>query len=391
MNSDEIRISFGIGIIFALRILGMAIIFPVISIYGIHLRDANNFLIGLTVGIYGLTQAILQIPFGIASDRFGRKPLIILGLLIFFIGSMIAALTDSIYGIILGRALQGSGAISSVMMALLTDCIYEKNRTKSMAFIGISIGIAFFISIILGPVITNYFGFHSIFLIIALCSIFGIIIVLTLLPNRRNVRSFYPSSYSYKEDISNKEIPLQIFTLNLSILFLHCILSSNFLLLPTMMINLGIQSSFQWMIYFIVIIIAFILWTPLILFYEKRYSSRIIMLVCILLLSIAESMFLYVSSYIGWFFIGLQFFFLSFIVMESFIPSLLSKYSSLGIHTGRNMGIYSTSQFIGSALGGILGGWLMELRGNFHSILLMNILICLIWLGIIILNKTSKI
>ncbi len=163
MTPGELRATWGLGTVFSLRMLGMFMVLPVLTTYGMALQGASEALIGIAIGIYGLAQAIFQIPFGLLSDRIGRKPLIVGGLAVFVAGSVIAALSHSIWGIILGRALQGSGAIAAAVMALLSDLTREQNRTKAMAFIGVSFGITFAIAMVLGPIVTHSLGLNALF------------------------------------------------------------------------------------------------------------------------------------------------------------------------------------------------------------------------------------
>ncbi|WP_275384515.1 MFS transporter, partial [Xenorhabdus bovienii] len=183
MTPLELRATWGLGSVFSLRMLGMFMVLPVLTTYGLELHGATEALIGIAIGIYGLTQAIFQIPFGLLSDKIGRKPLIIGGLFIFVLGSIIAALSDSIWGIIIGRALQGTGAISAAIMALLSDLTREQNRTKAMAFIGISFGITFAFAIVVGPIITHQIGLNGLFSAIAVLAGCGIFITLFAVPN----------------------------------------------------------------------------------------------------------------------------------------------------------------------------------------------------------------
>ena len=183
MTPQERRATWGLGTVFSLRMLGMFMVLPVLTTYGMALNGASEALIGIAIGIYGLAQAVFQIPFGLVSDRIGRKPLIVGGLLIFALGSVIAAATDSIWGVILGRALQGSGAIAAAVMALLSDLTREQNRTKAMAFIGVSFGITFAIAMVLGPIITHAFGLHALFWMIAVLALAGIVITLAVVPS----------------------------------------------------------------------------------------------------------------------------------------------------------------------------------------------------------------
>lgn len=178
MTPEERKATWGLGTVFSLRMLGMFMVLPVLTTYGMSLAGASETLIGIAIGIYGLTQAVFQIPFGLFSDRIGRKPLIVGGLLIFALGSAIAAMTDSIWGVILGRALQGSGAIAAAVMALLSDLTREQNRTKAMAFIGVSFGVTFAIAMVAGPIITHAVGLSGLFWMIALLALGGVIITL---------------------------------------------------------------------------------------------------------------------------------------------------------------------------------------------------------------------
>lgn len=186
MTPGELRATWGLGTVFSLRMLGMFMVLPVLTTYGMALQGASEALIGLAIGIYGLAQAIFQIPFGLLSDRVGRKPLIVGGLLVFVLGSIIAALSHSIWGIILGRALQGSGAIAAAVMALLSDLTREQNRTKAMAFIGVSFGVTFAIAMVLGPVITHALGLHALFWMIAVLATIGIALTLWVVPDSKN-------------------------------------------------------------------------------------------------------------------------------------------------------------------------------------------------------------
>ena len=185
MTPGELRATWGLGTVFSLRMLGMFMVLPVLTTYGMALQGASEALIGLAIGIYGLAQAVFQIPFGLLSDRIGRKPLIVGGLAVFVLGSVIAALSDSIWGIILGRALQGSGAIAAAVMALLSDLTREQNRTKAMAFIGVSFGITFAIAMVLGPIVTHALGLHALFWMIAALATTGIVLTIWVVPNSR--------------------------------------------------------------------------------------------------------------------------------------------------------------------------------------------------------------
>ncbi|CDH22914.1 MFS transporter [Xenorhabdus bovienii] len=361
MTPLELRATWGLGSVFSLRMLGMFMVLPVLTTYGLELRGSSEALIGIAIGIYGLTQAIFQIPFGLLSDRIGRKPLIIGGLLIFVLGSIIAALSDSIWGIIIGRALQGAGAISAAIMALLSDLTREQNRTKAMAFIGISFGITFSFAIVVGPIITHQIGLNGLFGAITILASCGILITLFAVPSAHKHilnRESGIARGSFRRVLSDP----QLLKLNFGILSLHTLLMSSFIALPLIMEKAGFPPQKHWKVYLITTLISFIAVLPFIIYAEKKRRMKQVFLLCIGLLFIAELVLWSVGSHLWGIFAGIQVFFLAFNIMEAILPSLISKEAPAG-YKGTAMGVYSTSQFLGVALGGFLGGMLYELQG----------------------------
>ncbi|CDH32894.1 MFS transporter [Xenorhabdus bovienii] len=361
MTPLELRATWGLGSVFSLRMLGMFMVLPVLTTYGLGLRGSSEALIGIAIGIYGLTQAIFQIPFGLLSDKIGRKPLIIGGLLIFVLGSITAALSDSIWGIIIGRALQGAGAISAAIMALLSDLTREQNRTKAMAFIGISFGITFAFAIVVGPIITHQVGLNGLFGIIAILASCGILITLFAVPPAHKHilnRESGIARGSFRRVLSDP----QLLKLNFGILSLHTLLMSSFIALPLIMEKAGFPPQQHWKVYLITTLISFIAVLPFIIYAEKKRRMKQVFLLCIGLLFIAELVLWSVGSHLWGIFAGIQVFFLAFNIMEAILPSLISKEAPAG-YKGTAMGVYSTSQFLGVALGGFLGGMLYELQG----------------------------
>ncbi|MBD2784785.1 MFS transporter [Xenorhabdus sp. DI] len=361
MTPLELRATWGLGSVFSLRMLGMFMVLPVLTTYGLELRDATEALIGIAIGIYGLTQAIFQIPFGLLSDKIGRKPLIIGGLLIFVLGSLIAALSDSIWGIIIGRALQGTGAISAAIMALLSDLTREQNRTKAMAFIGISFGITFAFAIVVGPIITHQIGLNGLFGAIALLAGCGIFITLFAVPSTHKHllnRESGIARGSFKRVLSDP----QLIKLNFGILCLHTLLMSSFVALPLIMEKVGFPPQQHWKVYLITTLISFVAVLPFIIYAEVKRRMKQVFLLCIALLFIAEIVLWSQGSHLWGIFAGIQIFFLAFNIMEAILPSLISKEAPAG-YKGTAMGVYSTSQFLGVALGGSLGGMLYEWQG----------------------------
>ncbi|WP_213993337.1 MFS transporter [Sodalis sp. dw_96] len=361
MTGTELRATWGLGTVFSLRMLGMFMVLPVLTTYGMALQGASEALIGLAIGIYGLAQAIFQLPFGLISDRVGRKPLIVGGLLVFALGSAIAAMTDSIWGVILGRALQGSGAIAAAVMALLSDLTREQNRTKAMAFIGISFGVTFAIAMVLGPIITHALGLHALFWGIAILALAGIVLTLLVVPNA-DAHILNRESGIVKDSFAKVLANPQLLKLNFGIFCLHALLMSSFVALPPMMVKAGLLAADHWKVYLVTMLISFAAVVPFIIYAEVKRQMKRVFMGCITVLMTAEIVLWLAGQDLWAIFAGVQLFFLAFNVMEAILPSLISKEAPAG-YKGTAMGIYSTSQFLGVAVGGSLGGWLFELSG----------------------------
>jgi len=377
MTPGELRATWGLGTVFSLRMLGMFMVLPVLTTYGMALQGASEALIGLAIGIYGLAQAIFQIPFGLLSDRIGRKPLIVGGLTIFVLGSVIAALADSIWGIILGRALQGSGAIAAAVMALLSDLTREQNRTKAMAFIGVSFGVTFAIAMVLGPIITHNLGLHALFWMIAALAIAGIALTIWVVPDsKHHVRN--RESGMVKDCFRKVMVNPKLLKLNFGIMCLHILLMSTFVALPRQLEAAGFPAQNHWKIYLVTMLISFASVVPFIIYAEVKRRMKRVFLFCVALLVIAEIMLWGAGPHFWDIVVGVQIFFLAFNLMEALLPSLISKEAPAG-YKGTAMGIYSTSQFIGVAIGGSLGGWL---DGFFDSqtVFLAGALLAMVWL-----------
>jgi len=377
MTPVELRATWGLGTVFSLRMLGMFMVLPVLTTYGMALQGASESLIGLAIGIYGLAQAILQIPFGLLSDRIGRKPLIVGGLLVFVLGSVIAASTTSIWGVILGRALQGSGAIAAAVMALLSDLTREQNRTKAMAFIGISFGITFAIAMVLGPIITHAFGLHALFWMIAILASCGIVITLLVVPNAPH-HMLNRESGMVKGSIREVLMQPRLLKLNIGILCLHILLMSSFVALPGQFEQAGFPAEQHWKVYLVTMLVAFVAVVPFIIYAEVKRRMKRVFISCVALILIAEIVLWGSGNHFWTLAIGVQLFFLAFNLMEAILPSLISKESPAG-YKGTAMGIYSTSQFLGVAIGGSLGGWVFD-SFDAQTVFLLGAVVATLWL-----------
>lgn len=376
MTPAERKATWGLGTVLSLRMLGMFMVLPVLTTYGMSLNGASESLIGLAIGIYGVTQALFQIPFGLLSDRIGRKPLIVAGLLIFALGSAVAALSDSIWGVIFGRAMQGAGAIAAALMALLSDLTREQNRTKAMAFIGVSFGVTFAIAMVTGPLITHTFGLSGLFALITLLALSGVAITLYLIPE--------PTAHRLNRDASmvrgafaNVLVRPALLRLNTGIMCVHILLMSSFIALPPLMEQAGLARSEQWKVYLGTMLVAFISMVPLILYAEKQRRMKQVFQLCVLLMIAAEVVLWYAGLHLWGIILGIQLFFFAFNMMEALLPSLISKESPPG-YKGTAMGIYSTSQFIGVAIGGIFGG-LVYANGGAEAVFTGCALLAVLW------------
>ena len=377
MTPLELRATWGLGTVFSLRMLGMFMVLPVLTTYGMALQGATEGLIGLAIGIYGLAQAIFQIPFGLLSDRVGRKPLIVGGLLVFVLGSIVAATTTSIWGIILGRALQGSGAIAAAVMALLSDLTREQNRTKAMAFIGVSFGVTFAIAMVIGPIVTHLLGLHALFWMIAVLASLGIIITLLVVPSTSE-HVLNRESGMVKDSFSKVLANPKLLKLNAGILFLHILLMSSFVALPGEFEQAGFPASEHWKVYLVTMLIAFVGVVPFIIIAEVKRKMKLVFVSCVALLLIAELVLWQAGAHFWTLVVGVQLFFFAFNLMEAILPSLISKESPAG-YKGTAMGIYSTSQFLGVAIGGSVGGWVFQ-HVDAQAVFLLGAGIAIVWL-----------
>lgn len=367
--------------------LGLFMVFPIFSLLANHYDYSTPFLMAIAMGIYGLTQALFQIPFGYLSDIYGRKKLIYVGLLLFLVGSLLASTTDNVYLLILARSIQGAGAVSAVLMAYLADYISPNNRTSANAFVGFQIGLAFIFSIIIAPVVINYFSISGLFVLMALFSLISFLILLTMPSTDRT--TLYPfNKLSMKEILSNK-----LLGINASVFYLHFTLASTFVVLPSILVSDGITTmTSSWSFYLPVLLISFVLMIPFIILAHKSGYEKVILIFNLCIITLSQILFFIYSSniisdnYFYIFFITLAFF-VSFNALEATLPSLVSS-SAPGEKRGLAMSFFTTSQFIGAFFGSLSAGFIISFAPLSYAFIMPPILFTL--LLVFLLNKKNQ-
>ncbi|MDO9011431.1 MAG: MFS transporter [Gallionella sp.] len=378
MTATERRASFGLAGIYGLRMLGLFIILPVFALYAEHLPGGNSHLLmGIALGAYGLTQAILQIPAGWLSDRYGRKPIIYISLILFALGSFIAAFADNIYWVILGRVVQGAGALNAAVMALTADLTREEHRTKAMALIGISIGITFSISMVLSPLLNDMIGVPGIFALTGVLALLAMGVVKFVIPDPAITRfhsDTEASSNKFAEVLHNKEL----LRLNFGIFSLHAILMSVFMQVPFVLQRDGLPVAQHWKIYLPVMLIAFVLMVMPLIIAEKKAKMKQVFIGAVALALCGQLLLLLAQDSLWGVATALLIFFTAFNILEATLPSMISKISPLAAK-GTAMGVYSSVQFLGAFFGATMGGALMQYAGG-NAVFIFSIALLLAWL-----------
>jgi MFS family permease len=361
MNALERRSTFALSSIFALRMLGLFMIIPVFSVVGQSYQYATPALIGLAVGVYGLTQAILQIPFSLIADRYSRKPLVVLGLILFALGGAIAAMSETIYGVIIGRAIAGGGAVSAVVMALLADVTREENRMKAMATMGMSIGLSFVVAFSLGPWLTSLVGISGLFWVTTIMGLAAIAMLLLVPKVTRHHKNFQQGYLPQLKEVL--KMP-DLNRLHVSVFSLHLLLTAMFIFVPSQLINTAhIPLAQHGWVYLPLLIVSLFFAFPSIILAEKYRKMRGIFLTAIagIILGLLVMIFGAVSKYV--LLLGLGIFFIAFNVMEALLPSWLSKAAPIQ-SKATAMGVNASGQFLGAFFGGMLGGQLLTLNNT---------------------------
>jgi MFS family permease len=357
MTPVELRAGASLAGVYGLRMLGLFFILPVFAVHAPKLRGGEDIaLVGLALGIYGLAQGILQIPFGMASDRWGRKPVLYIGLLIFAAGSFLGIVADDIWTAIAARTLQGAGAISSVAMALAADLTREQHRTKIMAMIGSTIGFMFALSLVGAPVLYRWIGMGGLFALTGVLSLAAMWVVKTQVPDAP-MRPNTPSA---------KPVPMrasvlhpELLRLNAGIFILHVVLYAMFVVVPPMMVDAGLELSSHWRLYLPVVLLSFVVMIPPILYVDRRNAPKPVLIGAVALLVAVEAAFGAVDRGLSTLAALMLGFFISFNVLEALLPSLVSRIAPAE-GRGVAIGVYNTTQTLGVALGGVLGGWVAK-------------------------------
>jgi MFS family permease len=378
MQRQELRAAASLAAVFSVRLLGLFMIYPVFAAYARGLDGATPYLIGEALGIYGLTQGLLQIPFGLLSDRVGRKVMIVAGLILFAAGSAMAAVSTSIGGVIVGRALQGTGAVGSVILALVADLTSEENRTKAMALVGISIGASFMIAIVAGPILANFIGVTGIFWLMVGLALIGIAITEFVVPTPRRL-SAHRDAEAVPALIGAVLRDPQLLRLDFGIFALHAMLTASFLVVPGLLRStFGVPVQEQWKVYLPVLLVSVAVMVPAIVVAEKYRRMKGVFVAAVAAL-VGSQMLLYFGA--GSFAVvsaALVVFFSAFNVMEASLPSLITKTAPPDAK-GTAMGLYSSLQFLGIFAGGVIGGWAHQYGGD-TAIFMMTTVIALVWL-----------
>ena len=377
MTAAERRGGAALASIFALRMFGLFLILPVFSVYAKELPSGHDMLlVGLALGAYGLTQTFLQIAYGAASDRFGRKPVIIFGLVLFAAGSFVAAMSQDIYGIIAGRVLQGAGAISAAVTALAADLTREQHLTKVMAMIGSSIGLVFALSMVGAPLLYALIGMPGIFTLTGVLSLLAIFVVLKMVPGAPAIPR-QPGWANFCEVLVHP----QLLRMNFGVFVLHLIQTAMWILVPSALVSSGaLPLAEHWKVYLPAVLLSFVVMVPAIIAAEKHGRMKMVFAAAVVLLFIVQVGFGFFASGVYALFFWLFLFFIAFNVLEATQPSLISRIAPPHAK-GAALGVYNTTQSLGLFLGGSLGGLLVAVSGP-QAVWLVCAALALIWLAV---------
>lgn len=379
MQPREKQTAFAVAGIFSTRMLGLFMIFPVFALFAEQeFSDVTGFQIGLAIGIYGLTQAVLQIPYGAMSDKYGRKPLILLGMFVFMVGSIVCAMADSIEMMIIGRAIQGMGAVAAVLMATVADNVTEPFRLRAMSIVGITIGLSFTLSLVAGPLLGAWIGVRGIFWATAILAVLGMLLVVFAIPKIENQmfqREAEVDPAQFRDVLTHS----QLLRLDLGVFVLHAILTAMFVVIPMILRDsAGLEALNHWHLYLPVMLLSFVLMVPFIIQAESKGRMKPIFLGAIATILLVQLMFVFGLEGFWMLFAVMLVFFTAFNLLEASLPSLVVKLSPAD-QKGTASGVYSSSQFMGAALGGALGGYLYGGYG-YEGVFVLTFTLAAVWL-----------
>ena len=387
LNNIEKRAAFSLATVFGLRMLGLFMILPIFAIYGKELSGYSPIWLGLAIGAYGLTQALLQIPMGILSDKYGRKPIILIGLVIFCLGSVVAAMSDTIYGVVIGRCIQGMGAIASAVLALAADLSREDQRPKVMATIGMFIGVSFTVAMVVGPIVAEAFGLSGLFWFTAVLTILAMVMIQFMVPNSVN-KAPRGDNVALPAQLSKLIKHPQLTRLNWGVFILHMALTACFITLPRQFVDNGLALEQHWQLYLPVLLGSFFIMVPFMIIAIKKQCEKLMFTFAVVLLTLSLLLMWALPTSFWSLVLSVGLFFTAFNYLEATMPSILSRIAPAGVK-GSVMGIYSSSQFLGAFTGGLLGGILASNFGE-KSIFLVMALFGLFWVFAALTMKPLK-
>ncbi|BCE02568.1 MFS transporter [Marinicellulosiphila megalodicopiae] len=388
MNAIEKRALSTLASLYALRMMGLFMVLPLLSLYHSD-YNASESLMGIALGIYGVSQALFQIPLGMLSDKIGRKPVIVGGLILFAAGSLIAAYAQTGGWLIVGRALQGSGAIAASVMALLTDLTREENRTKALAVVGMIIGLSFSVAVVLGPILANlvelftgFNGLSGVFFLTAVFAVLGIFVVIFLVPSPNEQHAHADHRWAkgtFKRVMNNP----QLWLMCVSVFLLHLSLIVMFYVIPMKLNQIGITQSMHWVVYIIVVVVGFVAMIPMMIMSEKYHKGAKLFKISVLMIMFVSLIWTLIDTNQWFWLLPFLLYFAAFTFIEATLPSWISRIAPAG-GKGAAMGLFSTFQFIGAAIGGIMAGVLYDaFDQNIQTVFLVLFVLQIVWLVLI--------
>ena len=371
MNPSELRSALALAGIFGLRMLGLFLLLPVFSIHAKDLPGGDQALfIGLALGIFNIVQACFHIPLGRLSDRIGRKTVVLWGLSLFVAGALICAAKDDLLWISIGRGVMGAGAISAAVSAWVADLTREQVRSQAMALVGASISLSFAVSLVVAAPLYRMISLSGMFLVLAILGAVAMVVAYFVLPNNR------PEIHAQQDSLKVVFLRPELMRLNIGVFVLNATQVAMFLVVPRLLEQAGFPLSAHWQIYLSVVLLSFIFMVPLLIYGEKKQRIRLVLLIAIILLVIAEIIFTQASSVmliaVAW-----LIYFIGFNLLEALQPSLVTRYAKES--KGTALGIYNTTQSIGLFTGAVMGGLLMDSHGDL-SVFVMGAAMLLCWL-----------